>query len=662
MLGHKNQSGFSLIEVVIATAILAIIVTTIFTSISGTETQDTFRGNVQTGSACLIEAQKVLSNIKEKSHDRHRINFPIAKLSVPNYLFAAGEVDTMGKSVDEFGIAHLHRWPIARPIYVVAPDANILRPNLLIMGYMNALQAMYNSDPVNFCDNATQLGRINYFDGTIITAPTSSILPSVVAPAIPPTSHLRIQIFNTNTGAVSCPAAVDIRPVGANEAALTANRQRPPGLTATNHPSSANEEVFDPAPGVVNDLGFIVTATIRYRDRLNNIRNCRVQEKFQYTAQAENTLTMEFEDIELPIVDGNIPENLNTRIRSNVGATPTSPPSYSFSDSNYSARPIAERPIYLGCAETDTRDVNIRLTRTRSGSIHMCRNLSAARATIQAPAANWDYSTVAAQIGTNNGFALRMGQEQRNTFYSTELMQNDYFASKDALDAVSGDLFAAGLFYPSGTYYCLDISNCGGAANTTTAQIVEAALPRFPRGSFAPGGVAGTDYYTSTGVRYYQPSNHNANIDVAANWIPCEQAQVCGVTPNPASTGFVAGNTANAPVTDDLDAYHLTFSNVPSGCEIHLQIAEVDAGYNVKAMEFKDYIPEKAPGNWLCRNETLANGTFDTYDGYGTGVWFFACRTVAGTPDAAPTCTAASPGDCCTPYPFFPEYKSYHDP
>ncbi|MCC6137806.1 MAG: hypothetical protein IT287_04190 [Bdellovibrionaceae bacterium] len=664
MKRHLGKSGFSIIEIVVASVVLAIIVGSAMTFMSNTETKDTFRGKIQSNNACLAEANKILSNIKEKGQSRYRLNYPDARIKTGNYVFGAGVNDSTGKDSAEPGITHAHRWDPALPIYEVAPDANVLSPSYLIMGYMMALQGMYNSSSGTFCASP---GAASYGDNSIITDPTSGLLDTIGGNAMADaTSRLRIQIFNVETGAISCPGSVNIRPVGAKEATLTTRRQRPPGLTAANHPLSASEEVFDPNTAQTYNLGFLVTATVRYTDRKGSIRSCSVQEKFQYNAQPENSLTLEFEDLEGTLAatdDTNVPEGINTTVRSSNQDNPAD-----YSESNL-AVPNA---IYNSCSGTNTRNISFRMTRTRPGSIHMCRNLSALRAAT----AGTDYRTGGTPLHTYNGFALEMGRPLRTTFYSTELMQRDagngatdtnlYFASKDEAGSdPAGDLFVAGLYYPAGTYYCIGNAGCGGSADgTSTAEIIDRAMPRFPRGSAAPGGTLNTHFFNSAGgYRYYLPSDHNADTDTAANWQPCEQvANVCGNAGSDVTGVFEYGDDA----TGRRDAYRVSIPNLPGGCEVHIQIAEVDAGYNVKATEFREYIQEKVPGNKLCRNETLGNARFLLMDPMGAGTWFFACTGVSTTLSnqaaAAPSCQSSPTTDCCIDYPFYPEYKAFHDP
>jgi hypothetical protein len=101
---------------------------------------------------------------------------------------------------------------------------------------------------------------------------------------------------------------------------------------------------------------------------------------------------------------------------------------------------------------------------------------------------------------------------------------------------------------------------------------------------------------------------------------------------------FVPGN-GNIP-----DSYRLEYApaapGLPSGCEFHMQIAEVDSAYNVRATEVREYTLEKAPGNKLCSTGTTGAG------GYAANRWYFSCDA---TPAVAPTTLgSANLPDCAT--------------
>ncbi|MCB9073065.1 MAG: hypothetical protein H6623_05555 [Bdellovibrionaceae bacterium] len=374
--------------------------------------------------------------------------------------------------------------------------------------------------------------------------------------------------------------------------------------------------------------------------------------KISIRAQPANNLTLEYEDYVTtgaPAIpnnqdDTNIPENINDTVISTTPNTAgwSSGQKPYYDQANNSAHP----GIYNLCNATPpSRRVTMRLTRTRSGSIHMCRNLSAQRSPVQgtpasdaantaaAPAATWFYRQVgtAANSGTGIGFYFRNEAPQRTTFYSTELMQHAYFNAKDRVDT-PGDLFVAGLYYPDGTYYCNTGRGCGGSGVTTRYRTYQPRSPAFPiRERYDPGETTGSNNRVLTeygNARSYFPSDHGATT-ATAPWVPCEtlhNTAVCG-TGTIEVNGFIPGDYTTTNMS--LDGYHMRFNTLPGGCEIHMQVAEVDAGYNIRSSEFREYIQEMAPGNRLCRNATKGDGTFDDYNMNNTAsgplnehIWF----------------------------------------
>ena len=192
-------------------------------------------------------------------------------------------------------------------------------------------------------------------------------------------------------------------------------------------------------------------------------------------------------------------------------------------------------------------------------------------------------------------------------------------------------------------------------------------MPRFasPTGGYNPGGVLNTHFlhkllHPVQLVRSYVPSNHGANTNTAVKWVPCErlpvEGNICGTgTVQIVGNGFRPGTPAQP-----LDGYEMRINNLPGGCEVHIQMAEVDAAYNVRTVDFKEYIQEKIPGNKLCRNAVAQNGRFNVFDGgHPAGnihepVWFFACDTLYADAATAPSCGSSPNADCCVDYPFYP--------
>lgn len=729
-LGMKRplgQSGFSLIEIVIASVILSIIVGSSLTFMSNTSTQDTFRGKIQQDNSCLAEANKLLANIKDRGQARRRLNLPRAKLLAGSYTFTSAVDPSIGDflSTDinslvdtnddgiftndndfapvEPGIPHAHRWPVTVPYRIysgnTASDDNIVRPHLLIMGYMNTLQAMYNSNPGGFC-GAT--GLQTYNDNTIIIQPTANLNQAQSAPA--PTARLRIQPFNTQTGATAGCGAVNIRPAGPRENTITARRtSAPPSASPVADPfhpiitNPVNNEIFDPDVTASTDLGFIVTSTVTYTDRKGSLRRCSVQEKFQYNAQPENSQTLEIHDTDQvanpasgsrwsggPIndIDDGV-RDINGTVRTQGVANPPV-----LSDG------AAANTVFLGCGEAATnhaRSVNFRMTRTRPGSVHMCRDLSfkrhAQRRTSPALNGTYDYAHTSdltnstggtyPASGAQSGFIVRFSEGSWTTFRSHEVMRHPYFRARGQSTGKFNNLVIGGLYYPrthahtdiaptgpgsgaptsysAGGYYCINGAGCGGINDTsiTPAQMVERALPHLP---LSYGTWRASPTFDVRNFITIDEVDHA--IDGSRNWGPCETLTVNCPGATVDISQFEPGNNSNS----QLDAYHILINHLPVGCEVHVQIAEVDAGYNIRATEVREYIQEPQLGNRLCR-KGLSDNKFTLLNNDYRGKWFFACTSIYtpanGGWGAVPNCSAATSAntDCCFPYPDFPLYS-----
>ncbi len=691
---HLGQSGFSIIEIVVASVILAIVVGSSLTFMSNTETQDTFRGKIQQDNTCLAEAHKVIANIKDKGQSRVRLNFPRALLQAAGpYTFDADSDDLLlGLSSLEPGVPRAARWPTTRPVYTTngVSAGNVIRPYALIMGNMNMLQAMLNSDST-FCtgtdpDSGNIVGISSYNDGSIIVQPTSNFGRPSGSTA--PQSFLRIQSFNTNTGATGC-GPVYVRPRGTQEANISTNRLTPPaagpGYPAVT--SAAGTYVFDTDSSSNPDIGFLVTATVKYVDRKGQNRYCSVQEKFQYNAQPANSLTLEIKDTTTrlggalnDVAEVNGVLDINGTIRSlypEIGNAPNR----DIVGSSQLGTP------WFGCGEqaNHLRTINFRMARTRPGSIHMCRNLSNLRAAQRlgeagvsggtgTGAGTYDYAYLNSLINSAGnpysltGFMVRFSQGHNTTFRSTELLEHPYYRARDQGDGVRGNLVMGGLYYPetrthsnghlspgtstSGGYYCFGGSigaggtGCAGVTSEDTLTLVRRALPRS-----ADPTNEGTWY--TTGL----PSFH-APLDLstspARQWQPCETlSNICDNLSTVTTAAFVPGTNDD----NQLDAYHLRIDNLPSGCDVHIQIAEVDAGYNVKATEIREYIQEPQMGDKLCR-KGFASTYFTNVSTDFAGKWFFACTTQYGAAASAPACGDGNPNaDCCINYPDFPIYR-----
>jgi len=704
-----KHHGFSLPEALVASAILAIVVTGVLTMVGdGSTVSDVFRTRVQGNNSCLISANQVMGKFKERGLIRSRHNFVVPPVSGGAWGDGVESLSvTVGSNLEK-EINDTDRW--ADPIYYAAavdPRQAMLRPHHLLMGYMTALQAIYNSDRTGFCTAArgksTYTGNAATGDIWLEFAGSEGLRS--------PVSYVKIVPFNTSTGALdgACPD-IDIRPPRPNETSIVTESRLPPGLTTANHPNSANVEVFDVAtgPAPISTHGFAVTVTITHTDEHGQARECSVSERFQYGMQPENPLEFEFEDIDTPgspltAVSNDVlpPENMNQTTR--LGAA--NPPY--FSDTTHTLS-NANKPVYYACGDSVNRRINFRLQNVRPGSIMMCRNLSMRRPV--GTADGYDDGTGGAiTMVTDNAGTERMNTTaddrdgmyvwpsstdnnhygKRQTFYSTELLRHAYFAQQDAVDGTSGDLFIAGIYYPAGTYKCRSATdNCKGlpifpygADNGNNVTENNGGLPTFGAGPqflmAAPSTTTNDNSPTSTMFTHYpKPSDHatttlsrststTTNATGGTNqWIPCEKLSViCGQTTTVAA-GFVGGDRTDTETTDDTDGYNLQISGLPRGCEVHIQMAEVDAAYNVKATEFREYMQEQLPGNYLCRSGSAS--PIPSGNAHGNGDWFFSC---SAAPPTATVCNAAnSIGDppttsCCIPFPIYPHgYKAFHDP
>lgn len=732
MQRHLGHSGFSLIEIVIASVILAIIVGSTLTFMSNTETQDSFRGKIQQDSTCLAEANRVITNIKERGQSRVRLNFPRSKIVGGSYVFtgptdpaigAQGSpdinagVDTNGDgnftndndySPAEPGIIFANRW--ATPIYAATPPNAfapavpgpfVVRPHLMIMGYMTALQTMYNSNPSGFCGGS---GLQTYGDNTIILQPTTTFNQRQGAAA--PITRLRIQPFNTQSGAVTACTAVNVRPAGPRESTLNARTSTATSASPTASPyyppitNATGIYIFEPDSTTQVDVGFLVTATVDYVDRKGASRSCFVQEKFQYNGQPENSETLEIQDTDQTAdatnstgwTTGAAINDTNNSTKLDINGTIRSlgianPPALNDG--------ATSNTMYVGCgdvASQHSRSINFRLTRTRPGSVHMCRDLSSLRLAQETTGhgdGGYDYALIhqlRSSNGSNytatpfmNGFMVRFSTGMFTTFHSHELMRLPYFRGKgEGTGTPYNNLLIGGLYYPQtyshanihpshpvqssfgqigdpdfegAGYYCFSGAGCAGSG--TAADMVRRALPRSTHAN-------GSWNVKNASTRYFQAPFNYANSLI--NWVPCENLTISRCTGTTVAVSqFTPGNNSSS----QRDAYHIRLNNLPSGCDVHVQIAEIDAGYNVKATEVREYIQEPQLGNRLCR-KGYAGGQFGAIGNDFRGKWFFACTygpNAYGPASAAPGCTDGNQDqDCCIPFPDFPEYRPVSTP
>ncbi len=669
----KSQRGFSLIEVLIGMVLLGILVTGVLSVTVGTDLR-VFADRVIGNSSCRTEANRLLNNFKNKGLIRSYYRFD-------NVALPPGPIPTSGNitppigdpAANEIGIDFTQRWAstgapssLNTPYSMANPTASpaTIRPHSLIMGAITAIETIYNNYNAAVCTAGSNYGLA----ASSAVAPLNAIFPTPIGlednvPGITtalsqPEAYLRIRAINTGTGApIACggpeihaaPAGESVTPatnVPGGEMALV-----PEGfLSGVNYPAPAIpavNRVGVTGAGVRNDLGYEVTITIEHTNRAGLLENCAVTERFQYPSmKPDPTLLLTVLDIDTvgPVSDVlavDFPDEMSSFVNSNLVVD------YSTNTGNQPA---------LSCSTPNTnRSLNFRVINARPGSIFMCRNLTRQRAlSIAGVSVITPNNPV---VGSNSLQIFPVGG-MRQSFLSTELSRqvsafdNGGVPAIPLADGYAGDLFFNSLYYPQGTYFCNTGDNCQG-------------LPRFDNtGSAYPAGS-----YT-----VYEPSQHNSNVATAWDntfktntWVPCEYAQISCATNDTSATEalytpivaqFVPGGGTRA------DAYHLSYGDalnpLPYGCEVHLQIAEIDAAYNVRATEVHEYTHENIPGDRLCYN-------IGDVAGRPVG-WSFYCTTSSGTsPFAAasavncPVSTARIAGvnaaqfdltnSCCIDYP-----------
>jgi hypothetical protein len=635
----KNARGFSLAEVVVAMAMLTVTVGGVMMLVSDNSSKNIFKGSVLGTSACVTEANRILSAIQEKGSIRSRFTMNTIPQGAawtspppsyaPDYtampllpsattIVNPDPASANQAAAGEAGIANATRWSATTPVYDLSTPATapIIRPQALIMGNMTALQAIYHSDKASFCTAANGANFYSYDNSgetgtafnTIFTDPTNLAMDEVK-------EYIKIEPFNTSTGAIvaGCPD-VEPRPARPDEGALTGNLQRPPGLDSTVHPNSAALVAATIPTSVRYDRGFLVTVKVAFKDRAGRNRECQSQERFQYNAvQPKNTATLTINDIEASINDADAIDNLGGGVHN-----PAAAPSYSGTDAPYLHCSTATSPTPV-----NYRQLNVRVTGARAGSIMLCRDLSVQR------------SRLFPSTGPYN-----VTYNYRHTFYSTELMRSGYYSTVG--NTPSNPVMVAGLYFPVGTnYYCLPGDGCTG-------------WPFVP----ATGGTSADFYTRSDGTdkgypsplaadtRYYYPRPQLSVNDNAKKWAPCERINPCGGSTMAAGHYFPASGSR-------AEAYHLQFSSVPEGCDVHIQVAEVDAAYNITATEVRAYMLERPPGNKICHT----GGT--PSHGLPANSWYYSCMPGTGQP-VAPDCNNVGDTNmrdgiaCCMDFPRLP--------
>lgn len=580
----KSERGFSLVEVIIGMVLLAILVGGILSVTTGSDLK-LFADRVVGNSSCRAEAHRVLGEFKNKGLIRNHYAFNAVTLPPAALPVAGSEIrPTVGElAANELGVDFVQRWSHS-PYVIQAPAAqpSIIRPYTLIMGTITAIETIYNNYNATVCTAGDGLGASS------AVAPLTSIFTSPLASSglTNPEAFLRIRAYDDAGVVIACGAELHTRPPRGGDRTTT---NVPEGLntlnTGTNNypaviPGTLAVGTQDPA--VRDDLSWEVTITVSHTNRAGQLTNCSVKERFQYPSLKPdaNKRLMTGNDGATPLVE----EALNASVTTAVASDYTTP--------NIAAP-------YRACNAPPSADVNINVTHARAGSIFMCRNLSAQR-TLPGTSS----VTPALKILDNTA-----GGNHRQSFFSNEILKQAAPLALDGADANVGDMFFLGLFYPQGTYYCALADGC-------------TSLPYVPTTEPFTAG-------TGTTEGFYTPSSHGANtvttytaLGQTGTWLPCEYTQIRCHTSTSDHTlinysatiaQFIPGAGTNP------NTYRMLFQNLPPGCEVHLQIAEVDAAYNVRATEVREFIQEPLPGNKLCWTGTTGVGA------YGANRWYFAC-------------------------------------
>lgn len=601
----KSQSGFSLVEIMVSVAILAIIVTSILSATSGVDLT-IFYDKVTSKNECKETAAQIISNIKSKGMARsfYHLPTPLGSEYIPI---------PVPSEAQEYGVSDAHRWPVGAnaesAIFDWSTSPITIRPYRQIMGYMTALDAIYNANDPAICSTGISYNLANADLKLLMSdAQSTSRIDAAGNVNLNPhntldnaNSTISIRPFKTDDGQYltpnACPADVYTRPFTGGDTTTVGAPPRGlnnPALTqSSNYPNPSTTLEIGRQGNAQQNVGWEVTATVTHTNRTGFAERCVVSERFQYDVQNFPA----GENLGVVAIGGDdsqtagIQEALNTNLKSNLATM--------------DFQTIARSPVYACNDPTPTGTVNFRIVKAKRDSMFMCRNLS-----VQRPLGIGGQSLVTILSATSS--SLASSYPQRTTFFSNELLRQRLLEDRtnsavlDDGNPNVGDRYFATLRYPAGTYACNTADGCPG-------------LPRFAGFGGVSTGAAGDPSLD----RYYPPSNHLANTN-AGVWEPCERSAIsCAVssfnnttaTYTPSRATWVAGTVA--PTSED--AYELQYTGLPTGCEVHIQVAEVDAAYNTRATEVREYIHERLPGNYLCH----AAGT----PGVGTpnDSWYFVC-------------------------------------
>jgi prepilin-type N-terminal cleavage/methylation domain-containing protein len=657
MLFIKSQKGFSLIEAVVGMVLLAILVGAILSVTLGDKS--TGQKKLTFNASCKAEAQRLMSEFKGKGLIRDYYRFPPRPVGPGGPLLLNSTVSVPVEAASsEDGLLHADRWndsgaaaSLNTPFTTgnpnpLVPNLTILRPYTLIMGTMSTLETIYNNFPA-VC------GALPGMAATSAPAPLNTIFQNTVGVEdnttsntglFQPLASLHIRLFDTATGAPILPS-----PCGGQHDHVAMPNSSPTGMLNIFPPGMTSNVNFPPGPpapavqigevhpGVRFNAGYEVTFTVRYNARDGTTPSCSVTEKFQYPLNmADPARPLRIDDVdaaETPADDADTSESINTFIPTSIppASSPTLP-----ANIDYAAN--GGRNPFRACTAAAAGTLNFRVSNARRGSVYMCRNLTRQRMLNDTAALNtYNIATISATRHRLN--VLRVGG-LRQSFFSTELAQNATSFDNDdtsvanldrppaTANALTGFHQFNTLYYPFGSYFCDTADGCPNLPRFDT----EGAPANLPAGPIIPES-----------YRVFRPNTHASNTNTTWNnvfktgrWVPCEYAQIACATNEYSDTNMttLAGQTLRTPTTQFVagsgtvsDGYHIQYAGLPSGCEVHMQVAEVDSAYNVRTIEFYEYTHEAAPGNRLVHITTRP-----------TDEWTFNCFPSGSALDAAVPC------------------------
>ncbi len=581
----RSQNGFSLVEVLVASVLLGIIAMGVINYVS---VNRSFSDKVQGKSSCTNEAMQILSNFKNKGLIRNQISLDIG----PGGLGTANILPPSNAETTELGLAFPDRWNAnMTPVRLLgAGTTPLLYPASLYMGTMTTLEALYKLNSA-FCTGKgisssgaipSLLSADGLFKNISATEAQQKGLPGAVA-------FLKIQAFNTNAASnatIGCGTPTSIVPPPGGTNAL--NGLVPVGLRSSgnlyeqNYPAAPSSALStgDKIGNLYENRGWEVTVRIEYQSSNNPNAFCEVSERFQYPAISPPTNN-------LTVANS---ESLNTSVTSGGGSHQRT------------------------CGGSPLGNINIQLNNAKRGGIFLCRNFSRQRVAVDANLiAGKTIASPEQSIRFSGGLGYgRPSGARRQSFFSTEITNTD------------PDDFVLGAQYPArgigedpttntatGSYYC----NIGdGCYSLPFFQSDLNNTPPIPSAAPEEG--------------QFYPSDHQDDTNIGV-WQPCARTSIqCATSPSNNATATyppVFADYTNATT------YQLQYTGLPPGCEVHIQMAEVDAAYNVRATEVREYIYEPLPGDRLCWNGAGLGGR-------AANRWYFSCRASGGPMNAWGNC------------------------